>query len=127
MKSLRYLNKYFFKYKWRLLLGILFIIATNIFNIYKSEFTGDSIDALTSWNPDKQNGNFILEAAKVGAIYIGLALAAGIFLFFTRQMIIIVSRFIEFDLKNEIFQQYQRLDYSFFKRNSTGDLMNRIS
>lgn len=127
MKSLRYLNKYFFKYKWRLLLGILFIIATNIFNIYKSEFTGDSIDALTSWNPDKQDGNFIWEAVKVGAIYIGLALAAGIFLFFTRQMIIIVSRFIEFDLKNEIFQQYQRLDYSFFKRNSTGDLMNRIS
>lgn len=127
MKSLRYLNKYFFKYKWRLLLGILFIIATNIFNIYKSEFTGDSIDALTTWNPDKQDGNLVWEAVKVGAIYIGLALAAGIFLFFTRQMIIIVSRFIEFDLKNEIFQQYQRLDYSFFKRNSTGDLMNRIS
>lgn len=127
MKSLRYLNKYFLKYKWRLSLGVLFIIITNIFNVYKSEFTGDSIDNLKNWGANGEQGDLVLETLKIGAIYMGIALCSGLFLFFTRQMIIIVSRHIEYDLKNEIYDHYQKLDYSFYKRNSTGDLMNRIS
>lgn len=126
MKSLSYLNKYFLKYKWRLLLGILFIVITNIFNVLKPEYFGDSVDRLKNWDSGT-NESLLLEALKVGAVYLGFALISGIFLFFTRQMIIIVSRHIEYDLKNDIYQHYQSLDYGFYKRNSTGDLMNRIS
>ena len=127
MKPLRYLNKYFFKYKWHLLLGILFITITNLFNVYKPEFFGDSIDQLKDWGANGNSDNLLGEAVKVGLIYLLLSLASGFFLFLTRQSIIIMSRHIEYDLKNEIYDQYQKLDYSFYKRNSTGDLMNRIS
>lgn len=127
MKPLRYLNKYFFKYKWNLLLGILFIAITNLFNVYKPEFFGDSIDQLKNWGANDNSENLIGEAVKVGLIYLSLSLASGFFLFLTRQSIIIMSRHIEYDLKNEIYDHYQKLDYSFYKRNSTGDLMNRIS
>lgn len=127
MKPLRYLNKYFFKYKWHLLLGILFITITNLFNVYKPEFFGDSIDQLKDWGANGNSDNLLGEAVKVGLIYLSLSLASGFFLFLTRQSIIIMSRHIEYDLKNEIYDQYQKLDYSFYKRNSTGDLMNRIS
>lgn len=74
-----------------------------------------------------QADDVVMSALVVGLIYAGLSLAAGIFLFFQRQSIIIMSRHIEFDLKNEIYQQYQNLGYTFYKKNSTGDLMNRIS
>lgn len=127
MKPLRYLNKYFFKYKWNLLLGILFIAITNLFNVYKPEFFGDSIDQLKNWGANDHSEILIGEAVKVGLIYLSLSLASGFFLFLTRQSIIIMSRHIEYDLKNEIYDHYQKLDYSFYKRNSTGDLMNRIS
>ena len=127
MKPLRYLNKYFFKYKWHLLLGILFIAITNLFNVYKPEFFGDSIDQLKDWGANGNSDNLLGEAVKVGLIYLSLSLASGFFLFLTRQSIIIMSRHIEYDLKNEIYDHYQKLDYSFYKRNSTGDLMNRIS
>jgi ATP-binding cassette subfamily B multidrug efflux pump len=127
MKPLRYLNKYFFKYKWNLLLGILFIAITNLFNVYKPEFFGDSIDQLKNWGANDNSEILIGEAVKVGLIYLSLSLASGFFLFLTRQSIIIMSRHIEYDLKNEIYDHYQKLDYSFYKRNSTGDLMNRIS
>ena len=127
MKSLRYLNKYFLKYKWRLLLGILFIIATNILKVFNTQFFGKNIDALKEWGDSNVEGDLVLQTLKVGAIYMGVALFSGVFLFFTRQMIIIVSRLIEYDLKNEIYEHYQKLDYTFYKKNSTGDLMNRIS
>lgn len=127
MKPLRYLNKYFFKYKWNLLLGILFIAITNLFNVYKPEFFGDSIDQLKNWGANDNSEILIGEAVKVGLIYLSLSLASGFFLFLTRQSIIIMSRHIEYDLKNEIYDHYQKLDYSFYKRNNTGDLMNRIS
>ncbi len=127
MKSLRYLNKYFLKYKWRLLLGILFIIATNILKVFNTQFFGENIDTLKNWGDNGTDGDIMLQTIKVGAIYMGVALFSGVFLFFTRQMIIIVSRLIEYDLKNEIYEHYQKLDYTFYKKNSTGDLMNRIS
>lgn len=127
MKSLRYLNKYFIKYKWRFLLGIVFIAITNIFNVFKPEFFGDTVDDMKNWSSEGAGRDIIMEALFVGLVYIGIAIASGIFLFLQRQSIIIMSRFIEYDLKNEIYHQYQRLNYSFYKVNSTGDLMNRIS
>ncbi len=126
MKSLAYLNKYFIKYKWRLLLGILFIIATNIFQVSKPLFFTQkfgSLDNLSSQELENVTGY----ALKLGLYYIVLAAIAGFFLFLTRQTIIIMSRHIEYDLKNEVYNQYQRLGYTFFKKNATGDLMNRIA
>ncbi len=137
MKSLRHLNKYFLKYKWQLLLGVFFIIASNFFYIKMQTFLKDVIDTIISGNGkpfDVLGFNIVLDtsdammiAINIGVVYMSLILLKSIFLFFQRQTIIKVSRFIEFDLKNEIYQQYQRLGYGFYKRNSTGDLMNRIS
>ncbi len=127
MKSLSYLNKYLLKYKWRLLLGVLFIIGTNYFKVATTESFGNTTDELTHWNDTYDQDAILWYALKAGGVFMLLALISGIFLFMTRQTIIIVSRFIEYDLKNEIYAHYQRLNYSFFKKNSTGDLMNRIS
>ncbi|MFT6845895.1 MAG: ATP-binding cassette subfamily B multidrug efflux pump [Flavobacteriales bacterium] len=163
MKHLSYLNKYFLRYKSRLLLGIIFIIITNLFAIVSPKiveyafnlvnesitiFTDvkeggayvnpDSLDTVTQYVPFvKEWLSFDNEANYLKSIgvltlllsclYLILALLKGLFLFFTRQTIIIMSRLIEYDLKNEIFNQYQRLSMSFYKRNNTGDIMNRIS
>jgi ATP-binding cassette subfamily B protein len=127
MKSLSYLNKYFIKYKWRMLLGILFIIGTNLAKVLMPQYFGDVTDDLKEWNSTYNPDDLFYYAFKVGGYYILLSLIAGIFLFLTRQTIIIMSRYIEYDLKNEIYQQYQKLSYTFFKKNNTGDLMTRIS
>lgn len=127
MKSLSYLNKYFIKYKWRMLLGILFIIGTNIAKVEMPIYFGQIADELKDWNSTYNPDDVFYYAFKAGGYYILLSLIAGIFLFLTRQTIIIMSRYIEYDLKNEIYQQYQKLSYTFFKKNNTGDLMNRIS
>ncbi len=126
MKSLSYLNKYFLKYKWRLLLGILFLVGTNFFKVKIPVYTGDKFTGLEDL-AGKSDSFILEEALMIGLGYIALALIAGVFLFATRQTIIIMSRLIEYDLKNEIYQHYQRLDYAFRSRQSTGDLMNRIS
>lgn len=126
MKSLQYLNKYFIKYKWRFLLGILFITGHNIFKVKMPKYFGYITDGLidrSTADPDSA----LKYALQAGGYFMLLMLAAGFFLFLTRQTIIIMSRYIEFDLKNEIYRHYQRLNYSFYKKNSTGDLMNRIS
>lgn len=124
MKSLSYLNKYFFKYKWQLLLGILFTFGLNYLYVQMPVIVGSAVDTLEdNFNPE----NWLNIALTMGGIYIAFSLGKGILLFFQRQMIIKMSRYIEFDLKNEIYAHYQRLSYSFYKRNSTGDLMNRIS
>ena len=127
MKSLSYLNKYFIKYKWTFLLGILFIVATNLAKVLTPLYFGEITDELKEWNETYTAKDAFPYALKVGAYYMFLAITAGIFLFLTRQTIIIMSRRIEYDLKNEIYQHYQKLSYSFFKKNNTGDLMNRIS
>ncbi|WP_107038559.1 ABC transporter ATP-binding protein [Brumimicrobium mesophilum] len=124
MKSLSYLNKYLFKYKWRLLLGVAFIIGSNFFYVNMPLIVGDAVDQFKSgFDAD----NWLSFALKLGGMYVLLSLGKGLFLFMQRQTIIIVSRFIEFDLKNEIYEQYQRLSYNFYKKSNTGDLMNRIS
>jgi len=126
MKSLSYLNKYFLKYKWRFLLGILFLVGTNFFGVKKPVFVGDRFDGLMDL-AGKSDDYILTEALYIGLGYISLAIISGIFLFATRQTIIIMSRHMEYDLKNEIYVHYQGLDYSFRSRQSTGDLMNRIS
>lgn len=126
MKSLSYLNKYFLKYKWRLLLGILFLVGTNFFKVKIPVYVGDRFDGIQDL-AGKTDDAILEEALLIGLGYIALALISGVFLFLTRQTIIIMSRLIEYDLKNEIYQHYQRLDYSFRTKQSTGDLMNRIS
>ncbi|MBL7897763.1 MAG: ATP-binding cassette domain-containing protein, partial [Crocinitomicaceae bacterium] len=130
MSSLFYLNKYLVRYKWRLLLGALFLLLNNIFKIENPLVVKDTINEITKISEGGLLENldtlFILGLTAAG-LYILVSLIAGFFLFLTRQTIIIMSRLIEFDLKNEIYQQYQNLSFSFYKKNSTGDLMNRIS
>ena len=127
MKSLSYLNKYLIKYKWRLLLGAIFIFGSNYFKVEMPNYFGEIIDELKSWNAEDSTDSLLIYALKAGGYFMLLSLLSSVFLFMTRQTIIIMSRLIEYDLKNDIYQQYQRLSFSFYKRNNTGDLMNRIS
>jgi len=92
-----------------------------------TEFFGNQTDALKTWNQKQGLSSPFWAALEVGGFFMLLSLISGIFLFMTRQAIIIMSRFIEYDLKNEVYSQYQKLSYTFYKRNNTGDLMNRIS
>ena len=129
MKALKYINKYFVKYKWRLLIGILITILSKILALKIPQIVGDSLNIVE----DYQNGTITdIKAVEHELlinvlIIVGVAILAGFFTFLMRQTIIVTSRLIEFDLKNEIYQQYQRLSLNFYKKNRTGDLMNRIS
>lgn len=127
MKALRSLNKYFWKYKWHFFLGIGFTITSNYFGVKMPAYVKQSIDDLqhTTINPTIESALWL--AAKMGGIYLLLSFMKGVFLFLMRQTIIIMSRRIEYDLKNEIYRHYQTLDTAFYKRNRIGDLMNRIS
>ncbi|MDF3026360.1 MAG: Xenobiotic-transporting ATPase [Fluviicola sp.] len=127
MKSLSYLNKYFFKYRWRLLLGILCIIAGNYFGARIPAIIGESMNVLKGDKPISAGQTLFWVALGLAGMAILFNIIKGFFLFLTRQTLIVMSRYIEFDLKNEIFEKYQQLDYSFYKSQSTGDLMNRIS
>ena len=165
MRALSHLNKYLWHYKWQIILGTIFIIASNLFAIYAPrmireafDLITESIEVYTSGNVDDyqiqlpysvsvildlfnistskyEHINSLSDLTKaitslailLAILYLAAAVFKGIFLFFTRQTIIIMSRLIEFDLKNEIFDQYQRLSLAFYRRNKTGDLMNRIS
>ena len=127
MKHLKYLNKFLWKYKATLVLGLLFIAITNIFAIYPAEFVRNALDSLIEKLNNKENENISLVLLKYGGLIILFAILKGVFLYMTRQTIIVMSRKIEFDLKNEVFDQYQRLSIGFYKINKTGDLMNRIT
>lgn len=127
MKSLSYLNKYFIKYKWHLLLGTLFTVVSNYFGVKMPVYVKETVDNFMTDTNFTRVDSVLLLSLKLGGIYMFLSLAKGFFLFLMRQTIIVMSRLIEFDLKNEIYTQYQNLDTPFYKRNSTGDLMNRIS
>lgn len=127
MKSLSYLNKYFVKYKWRFLLGIIFTVASNLFGAYMPVYVKYAVhDIRVNMKPETFE-DVLLIALQIGGIYVLFSIGKGFFLFLMRQTIIIMSRLIEFDLKNEIYEQYQKLDFTFYKQNNTGDLMNRIS
>ena len=128
MKELTFLNKYFYKYRYRIILGILITIGSKIFALFTPQLIGKSITLISNQLTDPATiGNFKQEIA-LNILYIfGAAVATGIFTFLMRQTIINVSRHVEFDLKNEIYDHYQKLSISFYKRNRTGDLMSRIS
>ena len=128
MKALKHLNKYFKKYRYRLIVGIFITIVAKIFALFTPRLIGASINIIS----DKINGKITKEVFQTelltNVLYlVGAALIAGIFTFLMRQTIINVSRYIEFDLKNEIYKHYQILSLKFYKSNRTGDLMNRIS
>ena len=129
MKELQHLNKYFYKYRYKLLAGVIITIIARIFLLFTPELVGSSVDVI-----DEYRKGVVTDVSQVRnelllniAYIVGAAIIGGIFTFLMRQTIINVSRYIEYDLKNEIYQQYQRLSLNFYKSNRTGDLMNRIS
>ncbi len=129
MKALRYVHKYFYKYKYRLLAGIIISILSRYLAVKVPEIVKNSINIA-----DEYRTGIVTDLAYVKdellyniALIVGLAILSGFFTFLMRQTIIVTSRLIEFDLKNEIFKQYERLSVNFYKKNRTGDLMNRIS
>lgn len=123
MKALKTLNPYFWKHKMLLFWGVLFIITSNFFNIYKIQFVGKSVDELT------KNGNlgFNQQVLVYVAIIVGCSLLTGFFTFMMRQTIIVASRRIEYELKNKIYRHYQDLSLTDYKQTTIGDLMNRLS
>ena len=127
MKHLKYLNKFLWNYRKTLFLGLCFIFITNIFAIYPAEFVRTALDSLLERLNGTENKGISLLLLKYGCLIVLFAILKGVFLYFTRQTIIVMSRNIEFDLKNEVFDQYQKLSIGFYKQNKTGDLMNRIT
>lgn len=154
MNHLKAINKYFFKYRWRLLLGIVFITLSNYFRILSPQLSGYVVDkveqsvrgSVEKVNPvvhrspkydvlvqklisllDHSTSSFGSKIIVCGITLLVLALLGGFFMFLMRQTIIVMSRLIEYDQKNEVYRHYQQLDAAFYKRNSTGDLMNRIT
>ena len=125
MKELQYLNKYFAKYKYHFLLGIITTIAAQIFSLYTPKLIGESIAALNNDNLDAATIKSLLLENILWVL--ATTLIAGILTFLMRQTLIVMSRYVEFDIKNEVFRQYENLSQNFYKRNRTGDLMNRIS
>ena len=151
MKSLKYLNKYLWKYRNRLVLGIIFIAISNVFAIYPPQIVSEAFDAVANSEELQQvfkggKSNKTLNTVEetfltpytesmslkttllfFAGLVLLMALLKGVFTFFMRQTIIVMSRMIEYDLKNEIYEHYQALSMSFYKKNNTGDIMNRIS
>ena len=151
MKHLKSLNKYFWKYRWLFMLGIMFVVLTNYFRILAPQITRYVVntvvhtvkgekDGTTNAGETEKNYDFLVRKVIVffenhqdnkillaGITLLILAIISGIFMFLMRQTIIVMSRHIEYNQKNEIFSHYQKLDINFYKTHSTGDLMNRIS
>ena len=129
MKALRYLNKFFYKYKYRLIIGIVCTIVARILSLFTPRLIGKSLNVVEKYiEGDITDIETVKNKLLMNILMIlGAVLLAGFFTFLMRQTIIVMSRLIEFDLKNEIFEQYERLSLNFYKKNRTGDLMNRIS
>ncbi len=180
MKALGHLNKYFWKYKGKLLLGLFYIVLTNVLTVYSPQLINEGVAVLRIANENQfeplakkiESGEVVDKDAEIGkgeivlpaslrfiskvfgieeqslsqfdgykgllasitliglllaVLYSSVFLVKGVFLFYQRQTIIVMSRYIEYDLKNEVFEQYQKLSPSFYKKNNTGDIMNRIS
>jgi len=138
MKHLSRLNKYFLKYKWWIIPGSIFVVISNIFGVVPAQVIGYAVDLITE-NVQVYNlfsgfnrQEIIYDIFSSNLLYFGLLVIAlyilrGLFLFFMRQTIILMSRHIEFDMKNDIYQHYQKLSLGFYRRNNTGDLMNRAT
>lgn len=138
MKYLKHLNKYFLKYKWYLILGTLFTFVSNLFGVvpaqivrYALDLVKETIDLYFLFDGFKLQSSiyefFAFSILLYGLMILVLALLKGFFLFLVRQTLIVMSRHIEYDLKNEIYYHYQTLPLSFYRKNNTGDLMARIS
>ncbi|MDG1398797.1 MAG: ABC transporter ATP-binding protein [Polaribacter sp.] len=129
MKALRYINKYFSKYKWRILIGLFITILSKLLALQVPRIIKQSFNIVEDYQNNKVTDiNFVKDELLMNVlIIVGVALLSGFLTFLMRQTIIVTSRLIEFDLKNEIYQQYQKLSLNFYKKNRTGDLMNRIS
>lgn len=138
MKELAVLNKFFVKYRWHLLLGIVFVSASNYFRVLQPRMIREALDLVV----DNISYFYLFEGFDVqgelfsvlgktlmffGILVLLLALAMGVFMYFMRQTIIVMSRLIEYDLRKELFGHYEKLSLAFYKRNKTGDLMARIS
>ncbi|MDN3724921.1 ABC transporter ATP-binding protein [Aequorivita sp. SDUM287046] len=129
MKALKYLNKYFLKYKGRLLLGVFITIVATVFKLVVPMKIGDSVTVVKQYmNGEISDLSFVKHQLLINILLLlGAALLSAFFTFMMRQTFIVVSRYVEYDLKNEIFQHYEKLSLGFYKQNRTGDLMNRIS
>jgi len=129
MKNLQHLNKYFYKYKWKLLIGLVITIAARIFGIYYIPLIGESTVIIEEYiNGEVTNVALLKEELLYNILLIvGTTLISAFLTFLMRQTFIVVSRHMEYDLKNEIYRHYQDLSLNFYKKNRTGDLMNRIS
>jgi len=133
MEALKHLNKYFWKYRYRFVLGLLFVFVSNVFGLYPPIYIGEVLNLISDSLSQNKNSDAtsqtILEKQLAYYAFLVLLFAVfrGLFMFFMRQTLIVMSRMIEYDLKNEIYDHYQKLSLSFYKRNKTGDLMNRIS
>jgi ATP-binding cassette subfamily B multidrug efflux pump len=138
MKHLAYLNKFFYKYRWRLIPGVLFVIISNIFGVLPAQVVRIAFNLVTEnigifqlfegfGRQSIISGIFGSSLFLFGLLVLVLSLLRGLFLFFMRQTIILMSRHIEFDQKNEIYTHYQALSLAFYRRHNTGDLMNRVT
>jgi ATP-binding cassette subfamily B multidrug efflux pump len=127
MKELQHLNKYFLKYKRHLLIGTVITIIARIFLLFTPRYIKKIFTVVEKYQKGLGESTIQAELTEIILYIIGAAIIGGILTFFMRQYIINVSRYIEFDLKNEIYEQYQKLSLNFYKKNRTGDLMNRIS
>ena len=129
MKELKRLNKFLLKYKGKLLLGLVITVVSRVFSLVTPRLVGDSMTTIENYlNLESVSPDELKEILLMNIVFIvGASLISGFFTFLMRQTIINVSRYIEFDVKNEIFSHYQSLDQVFYKKNRTGDLMNRIS
>ena len=138
MKSLAYLNKFLYKYRWRLIPGVLFVIISNVFAVFIPSVVRMAVDMVTDntslyslFSGFNTRSSILAQLGSTtllfGIIVLALSLIRGVFLFFMRQTIILMSRHIEYDLKNEIYSHYQQLSLAFFRRHNTGDLLNRVT
>ena len=129
MAHLKHIRKYFFKYKYHLLLGILITIVSRVFSLFMPRYVKNAIAAIEDFARSSTKDAFQMTSLllEYALIIIGATIISAVLMFFMRQLIINVSRYIEYDMKNEIFQKYEQLSLSFYKRNRVGDLMNRIS
>lgn len=128
MKELQYLNKYFIKYKYRFLLGIIITIVAQIFRLFTPKLISKSFKAIEDFHKTNASNDIIKnQLIENVLLIIGTTIIAGILTFLMRQTLIVMSRHVEFDLKNEVFKHYEVLDQNFYKQNRTGDLMSRIS
>ena len=138
MKHLAVLNKYFLKYSKHFLLGIIFVAGSNYFRVLQPQLIREALDLVIEnvrlyrlYDGFEMQADFFNQLGKIlllfGVLVLFLAFLMGIFMYFMRQTIIVMSRLIEYDLRKAIFEHYEKLDLAFYKRNNTGDLMSRIT